>query len=73
MNGGAQCGFKQEYSESGITDTDSSSRFTGVRIGCLYCSSILPAVYALESGMMKGKMNAGMLALATLATTHCAS
>jgi hypothetical protein len=71
--GGVQCGFKQWYSESGIANTDSSSRFTGVRIACMYCRSMLPTVYVLESGMMKGKMSAGMLVSATLATTHCAS
>jgi hypothetical protein len=37
-------GFKQEYSESGITDIVSLSRFTGLRIGCMYCRSMLPAV-----------------------------
>jgi hypothetical protein len=72
MKGDVQCGFKQGYSESRITNID-SSRFTGVRITCMYCRSMLPTVYVLGSGIMKGKMSAGMLVSATLATTHCAS
>jgi hypothetical protein len=39
----------------------------------MYYRSILLAVYALESGMMKGKMSADMLVTDALATMHCAS
>jgi hypothetical protein len=45
---GAQCGFKQAFSESGIADRGSSSRFIGVRIVCMYCRSMSLAESALE-------------------------
>jgi hypothetical protein len=73
MRGGAPCKLRREYSESRITVVVSSSRFTGVRIVCMFCKSMSLVVYVLESGMMEEKMSADKLVMATLATMHYAS